>query len=291
MTYYVRKLEGAEPKGPFDLPTVIEHIQKGYLDARAQIAKSGDTSWVSLGEVPECAIALRSAKAAAEPGVGLPTSTKPTSDPKEAIIGGAVLIAVLVGFVVWIGGDDDSEAEASQEGDAVDIVEPAPAPAPRPPTISEEVALADTLAGVIDVLRPHMRDVQGEDADPAGALLAVQAGDKLTWAALELMPDSERAAIMKDPDLYRGRKLCSRGSIIEIHADRSVKPPVYTGGLMTASWDVVRFIAVHSTGSLVKDSPARICGIVTGLQSYPNAAGGVTHAVLMTGVFDLPENR
>lgn len=286
MTYYVRKAKGAEPQGPFELAGVVEHIEKGWLDAGALIAKSGDTTWVPLGEVPECGIALRNAKASAEP---IPSpSQQPEFDPKVAVVGGVVLIALLTGVIFWLRGNE--VPTATQEDKSADAARPTFEPAPAAPTIAQQVAAAADLAAVIDVLRPHMGDVRGEEADPAGALLAVNAGDRLTWAALKAMGDSERAAIMKDPDAYRGRKLCSRGSIIEIHADRSVNPPVFSGGLMTASWDVVRFIAVHSTGSLVKDSPAHICGIVTGLQSYQNAGGGVTHAVLMTGVFDLPEN-
>jgi hypothetical protein len=54
---------------------------------------------------------------------------------------------------------------------------------------------------------------------------------------------------------------------------------------------VVVFYAVGETGDLVAGSRTRLCGIVTGLHSFLNSGGGVTHAIRAVGMFDLPENR
>lgn len=48
--------------------------------------------------------------------------------------------------------------------------------------------------------------------------------------------------------------------------------------------------SVSSTGRLVEDSRARLCGFVTGKYSYSNSGGGSSHAVQLVGMFKLPEN-
>jgi len=80
-------------------------------------------------------------------------------------------------------------------------------------------------------------------------------------------------------------------SVVEIHADHSVNPPIFNGGIMTSSYNIVRFYAVRSTSKINEDSVARFCGIITGTQSYSNNGGGTTHALLTVGMFDIPENH
>ena len=78
----------------------------------------------------------------------------------------------------------------------------------------------------------------------------------------------------------------------EITADDSLgTPKVFTGGLIDNSGQIYRFIAVKSTGEIVKGSTAKFCGIVTGRLMFSNSVGGTTHAVSLVGMFDLPENR
>ena len=46
--------------------------------------------------------------------------------------------------------------------------------------------------------------------------------------------------------------------------------------------DAIGFVAVGTTGELVRASKARLCGAVI---------GRVDHRISMVGMFDLPENR
>ena len=98
---------------------------------------------------------------------------------------------------------------------------------------------------------------------------------------------------MKDSEEERGRRICTRGKLIEIHAERTSYGKLYDGG-MFMGWSysrVVSFIAVGSTRGINQGSRARFCGVVIGRYSYSNSGGGVTHAVQLVGVFDIPENR
>jgi len=114
---------------------------------------------------------------------------------------------------------------------------------------------------------------------------------RLDWNSLSGIPETSRAKVMKDPEAERGKRLCASGTIIEIHSSRRSGQTIFSGGINTPSFDVVRFYAVRSTGDLVQRSVARICGVVTGTETYSNSSGGVTHAVFVVGMFDLPENR
>ena len=76
--------------------------------------------------------------------------------------------------------------------------------------------------------------------------------------------------------------MCVGGSLLDIERRTLDGRRVYHGSLQTAEGDVARFIAVGSTGELVKRSAGRLCGVVTGKHEG---------AVVMLGMFDLPDNR
>lgn len=169
-------------------------------------------------------------------------------------------------------------------------IPPAAPVEPAKPTLAQQLnATTGTLAAV-ELLRDHFEDAR-DTMDPATALFAVWATTRMQWSELQKLPETQRALIMKDSEAERGKRLCASGSIVEIAADRSAGKPIYRGGLITPSMNVVRFDAVGSTGALVERSAGRICGVVTGKESYSNSGGGVTHAVRLVGMFDLPENR
>jgi len=146
------------------------------------------------------------------------------------------------------------------------------------------------LSDAIRLLRPHMGDTVGVDPHPIAAAMGLWARSNMRWGELERMYDSRRVEVEKDPDRFRGEKLCVRGEIVEIYADRSVDPIVHVGG-MAAGDGFVRFIAVRSTRGLVAGSSARFCGIFTGMQTYTNTLGGMTSAPFVVGMFDLEQNR
>jgi hypothetical protein len=76
--------------------------------------------------------------------------------------------------------------------------------------------------------------------------------------------------------------LCASGTIHDIERKDLDRRPVYVGAMETPEGDAVKFIAVGSTGSLVKRSTGTICGVVTGKDAK---------AMVIVGLFDLPENR
>lgn len=165
-----------------------------------------------------------------------------------------------------------------------------PKPAPPPPTASP----MDTFLAIRDasaaLKAADAQDSQG-DTDVGAIKFALWSSKNLTWKDVGVTTDETSAArVMKDSEAERGKRACWSGSIIEIAVDRSAGRPLYVGGLHSGA-NIIRFVAVRSTGDLVGRSPARICGYVTGRQSYSNSGGGTTHAVFVVGMFDLPENR
>ncbi len=171
----------------------------------------------------------------------------------------------------------------------------APSASPEPEVSQGDRLMADLMAATspsaaFALLRHGFSEVGQGNHVNAVALLATWADKRLRWDDLERVPGTTVGKAQKDPDAERGKRLCVAGAIVEIHADRSIGPTLYQGGMMVAG-DVVRFIAVRSTGDLVAQSAARFCGLVTGRESYQNTRGNTVHATQAVGIFDLPENR
>lgn len=209
---------------------------------------------------------------------------KPTTG---AVVGGVLFTLFFVGKCL---AKDDSKATAVAAPLPAKPAAPAEPPKPPEPTFAERLAAQSSLSGAVAMLRPLMTDTVNETSAGAAGL-ALWASKNLTWADLQSVPETKRSMVMKDPEAERGKRLCSTGTINEIQVDRSGGAPVYIGGMMTPGYDSVRFMAVGSTGALVENSGARLCGIVAGRFSYSNAGGGTTHAVQVVGMFDLPENK
>lgn len=171
-----------------------------------------------------------------------------------------------------------------------------PVKAPQAPTLEQRLVASPTLADGIGVMTPAFADKK-DGLDPATAAFAFWLANRYKesigtlWTEIQALPETKRALVMKDPEPERGKRLCTSGSVVQITADRSAGLVLYEGALMTPSSDFIRFISVGSSGELVDNSPARFCGVVTGIYSYANAAGGTTHSVRAVGVFDLPENK
>lgn len=236
----------------------------------------------------------RSAPQPTAPPPPSPRRGGPARVPSPAVIGGAVaggaaLIAVAV--VVSATRDRSTRRPASPP--------PAPAPvaiAPTPPldpttaddadaaltdapmTVEETVVAAPSLAAAIAVVR----DRPDAGTDDSAWLLARYASRRAAWADLHVA-DAETTLplILKDGERERGLRLCATGRLLDIVRTELDQRPVYTGALVTADGDTVRFIAVGSTGTLVKRSTGTLCGV---------AAGRVGDAALVVGMFDLPEN-
>lgn len=210
-------------------------------------------------------------------------------------IGVVVAIVVLIGGLFLVGlisrlGKSKSVATATEL--ATTTATPTAAPAPMPPTLAERLARATTLSEAIAMTKPLMGDVQGEDVNQGAALLAMWWTHRTgLWSELVAMPDTKRAEVMKDPEPWRGRRICMTGSVTQIFRDKSTSSsaPVYMG-VLYHNGGFVRFLAVQSTEGIVEQTPARFCGVTIGLQSYPNVSGGTTHAIQVVGLFDIPAN-
>jgi hypothetical protein len=160
---------------------------------------------------------------------------------------------------------------------------------PKEPTLGEKLIAIDDIAEAIKLAKPMMSDTTN-DTSPGALAFSVWAAKKMKWDDLKGLPMTKYKLIMKDPDEERGKKICAKGRIIEIHAEKTAVGKIYSGGLMRGYSQIYRWIAVGSTGELVANSYGTICGVVIGRQSYSNSMGGTAHAVFLVGMFLLPEN-
>lgn len=150
---------------------------------------------------------------------------------------------------------------------------------------------AETLRAAIDMTVPYMGDFFEEKLSDGAVVLSHWASTDMKWSELQAIEAGKYAAVMKDADSQRGKRLCFKGVVIEIHADKSLPKKVFTGGVFDEAGHLYRFLAAGSTGEIVDRSAARFCGVITGRNDYQNSAGGVAHAVHVIGMFDLPENK
>lgn len=161
----------------------------------------------------------------------------------------------------------------------------APPPAPAQPATPQVKTLPEAIAAI----KPLMDDTFNESSK-GGLLLAAWAAKYMTWKELNQLPPTKFALVMKDPDEERGKLICARGSIIEISVEKSPLGKFNIGGMFSGS-NIYRFITVGSSGELVAQSWAGLCGVVIGKQTYSNSMGGTAHAVFVVGMFNLPQNK
>lgn len=168
----------------------------------------------------------------------------------------------------------------------------APEPAVAKPQKNENERLnAENLQAAIRITLPYMNDFVEDKLSDGAIVLAHWASTDMKWGELQAAEAGKYALVMKDADSQRGKRLCTKGVIVEIHADKTLPKKVFTGGMFDEGGRLYRFLAVGSTGEIVGNSPARFCGVVTGRNDYHNSVGGVAHAVHLIGMFDLPENK
>lgn len=154
---------------------------------------------------------------------------------------------------------------------------PPPRPAPAP-TVEMRIAQAATLAEAIALAKPAMGN--STDELPAGAALLARYR-KLRWSDVEAL-ETMVAKVQKDPEPERGKRLCAEGQIETITRRDVDRRKVFVGRLVLADGDALAFVAVGTTGELLKRMTTRFCGVVTGMSG---------NDVTVLGMFDLPENR
>jgi hypothetical protein len=107
------------------------------------------------------------------------------------------------------------------------------------------------------------------------------------------VPKDETSYLLaeKDSDEARGKRMCVSGTVIQIEVEKTDVGKLNTGLLMSWSNNLFNYVTVGTSGELVAQSAARICGVVTGKYDYSNSAGGTGHAIEIVGMFDLPQNK
>lgn len=177
-----------------------------------------------------------------------------------------------------------------------------PDPGPVLPAMPEALpAPAETTFDHIDGLgfadavayaKPMMGDTFN-DTSKGALLLGLWSATHLRWADVSVANnETSPALVKKDSDAARGRRLCTSGQIVQIKVEKlSTGGKVGEGLLMSDSGNIYSFITAGSSGSLVEQSWARMCGVIAGTYDYSNSGGGTGHAVSIVGMFDLPENK
>jgi hypothetical protein len=199
-----------------------------------------------------------------------------------------IVVGVLVGAVVARTGATAPTASSA----SVAAIAPEPAaPVPKEEAPTDRMA-AMRYTQAFAYARPLMGDAVEKDSEGA-VLFAAWATKHAVWGDFSVQSDETTfALVQKDSPGAIGKRLCTTGSVVEIHVDHvEGLGPMSEGLTQSYSGNLFRFLAVGSTGALVSGSAARFCGVVIGNYDYSNSGGGVGHAVSLVGMFDLPQNR
>lgn len=164
-------------------------------------------------------------------------------------------------------------------------------PVPETPSALARIESAESLAAALAIAGPELADTTDELGTGA-LLLTAWSSTRMRWPDVSVAKNETSFALVhKDSDAARGKRMCVRGSLIQISKESVGSSAVFIGLLMSGYTDLVHFVAVGSTGELVERSRTRLCGVVTGTYDYANSGGGTGHAINVVGMFDLPENR
>jgi hypothetical protein len=191
-------------------------------------------------------------------------------------------------------GKDPEQGTSEVAHAPVGITAPAPAPPPPPPpepSPLETLLATPSFPSAIELVKPEMTDTDDETS-PGALMLGLWASEHLKLADVVVRKnETSFALVRKDSDASRGKRMCISGTIIQIAKQKAAARSLWSGLMLSGYTEIVSFIAAGSTGSLVQQSRARLCGVVIGTYDYSNSAGGKGHAVSLVGMFDLPDNR
>jgi hypothetical protein len=185
-------------------------------------------------------------------------------------------------------------ATQTPEKPSASAVPPEPS-VPDPPAKAAADTPADAvqkMQGLDDAVR-YTRPMMSDEVDKTSlgaALLAVWAQTHLKLSDVNVSKDETSFALVRQsPGAERGKRLCTKGTIMEMEAEQT-RWGITNHGALSDGKNPVYFIAVGSTGTLSRGSSARFCGIAAG--KYDSTSNsGLAHAIQVVGMFDLPENR
>jgi hypothetical protein len=202
--------------------------------------------------------------------------------------------------LVVVGGGIVAVIAANMHESAGTTSSPAASPAPvaappqeEPNPVNAALATMDSLplAGAFAMAKPYMKDTS-EEVSPGMAVLALWAANRMKWSDVAVPQDETTfGLVQKDSSEQLGKRMCSAGTIAEIHTEKpETGGHIASGLLLSDAGHIYKFAAVGSSGSITTETHANLCGLVTGNFDYSNSAGGTGHAVEIVGMFDLPEN-
>lgn len=155
-------------------------------------------------------------------------------------------------------------------------------------SLDEKMVEAASLNDALSTASEAMAD--GSTLSKGTIALAYWGLTRLKWNEMKKLKETRYSLAQKDISEARGKVVCMNGHVGQIEVERVENEKVTRGGMADSDGDVLRFIAIGSSGDIVKGSFAKFCGIVTQSQSYENAGGGTTHAIVAVGMFELPAN-
>lgn len=228
--------------------------------------------------------------------VAAPRAHAPQSSGKWYFVGAGLF--AIAGALAWQKDQKPSQATPDPIARSVSKEEaperaPAPARAQRdePVEVSLDTRVAKMrLEDVITTLRSGMDDTSEAFTD-ADHVFTRWAATRMWWDELQKVKEVSAAQVMKDPDRWRGNRVCDSGVVVRIEASNIPTGKIFEGEFVTNGSVIFHTIAVRDTGELVANSQARFCGIVTGTMDYRTRIGGTNKALKVFGMFDLPENR
>ncbi len=275
-----------QPTGPYTTFALGAMLRTGQLPPTAPANLAGSSEWKPVAEWPQLRPTVPWAS-----GDGARSQTQFVIGAILGVVC-AGLVATIVVLVLTRGGSSGPPAPvaATHEPVAPSAASSQQA-APEPKTRGEQILGLDTMSKALAFAKPEMADTYNE-IDPGTALFAEWAMKRMKLADVRVTRDETTPAlVMKDPEQQRGKRLCYGGGILEIHVGRVAGSKINEGILLTRGGELIKFLAAGSLGSLVQNSPARICGVATGKFDYSNSAGGTGHAIKVVGMFELPQNQ
>jgi len=155
----------------------------------------------------------------------------------------------------------------------------------------EKVDAAPDVHAAIEIIKPTMAD-ESQDLCDGTFLMAAWALKHPRFEEFSVTkPETTHQLVFKDSDAERGKRVCVGGSLIEIKKEKTPDGNLFVGELLAGDGSIWHFVAAGSTGALVAQSPARLCGVVIGKYDYAGSASNTVHATEIVGMFDLPENK
>ncbi|CAN5883221.1 hypothetical protein BH11MYX2_BH11MYX2_16010 [soil metagenome] len=310
-----RQLDTTNPTG-FQWNLIEDSVRDALAKAERAASKPGPTDTIERPRDKELDALTPTDEASAEMQKNLRLNEKAVANAKAAAkthrqgltIGFAISAFVIVAiaaplvYVYRSRGADKVAVPTLPNGDRLSVAIDAqvaivstppsvPADAPSVASPDEAVMTAESLPSAIALSRSAF-SVSTSNEVSEGALRLAHF-NHIQWSDVDVPAETTLPMIEKDAQAELGKRVCVEGQILTIRRrdlDQPPRPPkkLFVGRLRTQNDDVA-FVAVGSTGSLVKLDKARFCGVSTGLAN--NIPGLAENIPELVGMFDLPETQ